>query len=184
MPIVIRQSEHYTQLLEEIVNQRHGETEFQLDRYFRSIPAMGDLPNVMVDLDARYFGGFPDHYEVNLVPIRSNDIAYLREQTSHLPPLELDSRKVERIQILVPLSDSAFETLRAGLETESHAVLRRPAIENTGVVARVNPARLRDLSAIRPSAFDDLHRTRLNIRLATLYCAAGANRVANRIEQC
>ena len=117
----LRLAEHFGDLLADLVAQRHPREAFQLSRYFRRIPAFGPLPNAMVDVRNQTFGGFPDHYELDLVPVRADDIGFVREQAQHLPPLELTSPKVERVQILVPLGDAAYEALAIGLDAESGA---------------------------------------------------------------
>jgi len=115
----LRLAEHYGDLLADLVAQRHPREAFQLSRYFRRIPAFGPLPNAMVDVRNQTFSGFPDHYELDLVPLRADDVGFVREQAEHLPPLDLTSPKVERVQILVPLADAAYEALAVGLDAES-----------------------------------------------------------------
>jgi hypothetical protein len=114
----LRHREQYQDLLQDLVRRRHLNQSFELNRYFNKVPAMGCLPRSFVDADAQSFNGFPDHYQIDLVPVRADDISFLMAQTAHLPPIDLRSRKSENIQILVPLNETDYEALVAALESE------------------------------------------------------------------
>ncbi|MEJ2321136.1 MAG: hypothetical protein P8Z31_02010 [Gammaproteobacteria bacterium] len=132
----LRHRRQYDDLLGDLVRERHGSNSFELNRYFRRIPAMGPLPKSFVDPVNQAFTGFPDHYELSLVPVREDDIPFLQTQTEHLPPIDLRSRKSEKIQILVPLGESDYEKLVAALEGErapakSLSISREAILSNT-----------------------------------------------------
>lgn len=162
----LRRAAHYEDLLDDLVRRRHRNEAFELSRYFRRIPAMGPLPNAFVDPRNQGFKGFPDHYQVELVPVRAEDIGFVREQAAHLPPLNLADPRSERVQILVPLDSAAFEGLAAALDgaaapTADTAVLE--AAVDSAVGSRATRIPLNSFTPV--SAIDRLAVSRLNFRL-------------------
>lgn len=120
----LRHRKQYADLLLDLVRVNHRSDSFELNRYFRHIPAMGPLPKNFVDAEQQSFTGFPDHYQLSLVPIREDDIPFLMQQTEHLPPIDLRSRKSEKVQILVPLNEHDYEALVAALQGEASSSSR------------------------------------------------------------
>jgi len=117
----LRLAEHHAELLDDLVQERHRNQAFELSRYFPRIPAFGPLPRATVDVAEQTVTGFPDHYELDLVPVRAADIGFIRDQAAHLPPMDLTAARVERVQVLVPLADAAYERLTAALDAEAAA---------------------------------------------------------------
>lgn len=167
----LRLAEHHDELLADLVRERHRNEAFELSRYFRRIPAFGPLPNAMVDVRNQSFTGFPDHYELDLVPVRAEDIGFVREQAAHLPPLNLTDTKVERVQILVPLDSAAYETLTAALDAEAAGAARATLGESgIGAPLRLELAQPRlpstlsrraGIAELARSPFDRLSASRL-----------------------
>ncbi len=153
----LRHRRQYADLLDDVV-QRQGPQGFELNRYFHRIPAMGPLPKGFVDPAQQTFTGFPDHYQLSLVPVRADDIAFLMAQTEHLPPLDLRHGKSESVQVLVPLGEDDYEKLVAGLQDQ-----KQPA------VAELTVARVREFSVAKFKAnaypFERMIATRIKPRL-------------------
>ena len=176
----LRLAEHHAALLADLVRERHRGEAFELSRYFRRIPAFGPLPNAMVDVRNQVFTGFPDHYALDLVPVRAEDIGFVREQAAHLPPLDLTDGRVERVQILVPLAGAAYERLVAALDAEAAAgdstaapvTGSTPAAPNRpGLVRPALPSSLTRPAAVTElirSPFDRLGISRLGVRFPGL----------------
>jgi len=159
----LRRARHYADLLDDLTRLRHPAGAFDLARYFERMPAMGPLPTAMVDPRDQGFAGFPDHYQLSLVPVRAQDIDFVRAQAAHLPPLDLTSAKVERVQILVPLADADFERLAEALDAEADA---DESDDDTATGPRLRAGagltRISDLRLAR-SAFDTLAASRLRL---------------------
>ena len=174
----LRLAAHHADLLADLVRQRHRNEAFELSRYFRRIPAFGPLPNAIVDVRNQVFTGFPDHYELDLVPVRAEDLGFVREQAAHLPPLDLTDSRVERVQILVPLASAAYERLVAALDAEA-AGGSGATTSDTAIAAPANlelarprlPAALTRPGAVTElvrSPFDRLSISRLGVRFPGL----------------
>lgn len=163
----LRHRHQYSDLLEDLVRRRHAGQSFELNRYFKKVPAMGPLPKSFVDPSNQSFTGFPDHYQLELVPVRAEDIAFLMSQTAHLPPIQLRSRKSENIQVLVPLQEGDFETLVAALESASPATTARATFSTVDLSRGFSEISLaRDVTRTLP--FDRLLSSRIRPHLFTI----------------
>ncbi len=160
----LRHRHQYNDLLEDLVRRRHANDHFELNRYFSKVPAMGALPKSFVDPSNQSFNGFPDHYQLNLVPVRADDISFLMSQTEHLAPINLRSRKSENIQVLVPLSESDYESLIAALENEDKSTAVTANVLSRNLSSRLNEISLAR-SDIRALPFERLLSARINPRL-------------------
>ena len=134
----LRHRHQYSDLLEDLVFRRHSSQAFELNRYYSKIPAMGQLPKSFVDPANQSFKGFPAHYQMNLVPVREEDISFLMSQTAHLPAVNLRSRKSENIQVLVPLSNRNYESLVAALEANVKTSISNTNLSSASLAGNFN----------------------------------------------
>lgn len=160
----LRHREQYQDLLQDLVRRRHLNHSFELKRYFNKVPAMGSLPRSFVDATDQSFNGFPDHYQIDLVPVRADDISFLMAQTAHLPPIDLGSRKSENIQILVPLNETDYEAVVAALESQSKPALSISDALSNNSIRNISFASNATLNLTQP--FERVLNSRITRRLS------------------
>jgi len=124
---------HYQELLNDIIQsrlQRHLSGEFPASHYFRVLPPFGNLPKSTVTPEAGRQSWFPPGYDVNIAPVRKDDLAAILAESSALDPIDLEKDGDVDIMILVPMSDHQFAWRARQLQhredqvtTETHTAL-------------------------------------------------------------
>ncbi|MEM1266776.1 MAG: hypothetical protein AAGI50_12255, partial [Pseudomonadota bacterium] len=122
---------HYEALLADVVEDRAltGRAgSFRASSFFELLPPAGRLPVDGVDPQAGLQSFFPDHFEVEIAPVRQDDLSVLFEEAQGLDPIDLSSPNGASILVLAPLGDVAFGHFARQLEDQPAALTERVGI--------------------------------------------------------
>ena len=118
----------YNALFADVMSHRHSgamSLDFAASDYFSLMPAAGRMPKAAVDAERGVQSFFPDHYNVHIAPVRMAEAELLLEESLPLPAIDLSSKEIADIMILVPLSNYNYGRLAAQLERRNDVPERR-----------------------------------------------------------
>ncbi len=127
----------YANLYSDVMSLRQSKAlsaEFSASEYFTLMPAAGALPKAAIDAEQGVQSFFPEHYRVHIAPLRLAEMDLMVQESLPLPPLDLKSKDVVDIMILVPLTNSDYGRLAAQLE--------RPGMVQERSLEAMDPLRL------------------------------------------
>ena len=118
----------YRQLFNDVMDYRRSATlsqNFAASEYFSLMPASGPMPKACVDAERGVQSFFPDHFNVHVAPVRMAEVDLLIRESLHLPPLNLNSKDVVDVMVLVPLTNKRFGQYATQLERRTELPERR-----------------------------------------------------------
>lgn len=103
--------QHYQELLVDVLklrNQSIRQNAFPASHYFDVLPPFGNLPKDCIDPVNGYQTYFPQHFEVSISPVRTDDLEAIVQQSLPLEPIDFARDKDVDIMVLVPMDDNNF----------------------------------------------------------------------------
>lgn len=102
---------HYEELLTDVLEDRTLQSRtgpFQARSYFQVLPPAGRLPAETVDPADGLQSYFPDHFDIEIAPVRQDDLPVMFSEASALDPIDLSDPTPVSIMVLAPLPDGVF----------------------------------------------------------------------------
>lgn len=115
--------------------------------YFRRLPPYGPLPKAALDPESGTQSFFPEHIQVWLAPVRSDDLAHIQREALELDWIDLDSAEPAEVLVLARLEPAAYAAFADRIEVDPNLVESRTLPSFDGL-------RLRLVRAPRPHRLD------------------------------
>ena len=116
---------HYDQLLSEVLQIRTSG--FRAESHFELLPPAGRMPVESVDPENGLQSFFPEHFEVEIAPMRVDDLPSLLDEAAGLDPIDLTADLPADVVILAPLKDIDFARFGRQLEFDPKGFAEREA---------------------------------------------------------
>lgn len=111
----------YQHLYKDITEHRNGSglgSAFAATEYFHLMPPIGALPKENIDPVKGTQTFFPEHYSVEVAPVRKEDLPLLRKESLQLAPISPADKAPVEVVVLAPLGPERFAYYAQKLELE------------------------------------------------------------------
>lgn len=120
---------HYRALLAAVLSERAGAS-FHAGEHFHLLPPLGPLPKACIDPLRGLQTFFPAGVEVQIVPLREDDMEAALQSALSLPPLDLDQTLSAEVLVVAALAPAAY----AELSTRLLAAAQNDAVAGEAVL--------------------------------------------------